>query len=54
MANPLLNAMVSNSNPQMPNGMENMLQAFQQFRSAFSGNPQQQVQALLTSGKMTQ
>lgn len=54
MSNPLLNAMASNSNPQMHDGMGNMLQAFQQFRATFSGDPQQQVQALLNSGRMSQ
>ena len=32
----------------------NMLQAFQQFKSMFSGDPEQQVQQLLNSGRMTQ
>lgn len=39
--------------PQM-NGMQNILQRFQQFKQTFSGNPQQQVQQLLNSGKITQ
>ena len=44
--NPLYNEMQSN------NG--NMLQRFQQFRQNFKGNPQQQVQQLLNSGKVSQ
>ena len=44
--NPLYNEMQSN------NG--NMLQRFQQFRQNFHGNPQQQVQQLLNSGKVSQ
>ena len=36
------------------NSMGNMLQAFQQFKNSFSGDPKQQVQQLLNSGKMTQ
>lgn len=42
--------------PQLPqmNGMQNVLQRFQQFRQTFTGNPQQQVQQLLNSGKITQ
>jgi len=32
----------------------NMLQRFQQFRQNFHGNPQQQVQQLLNSGKVSQ
>lgn len=34
--------------------MANMIQQFNQFRSTFQGNPQQKVQELLNSGKMTQ
>lgn len=49
-------------NPQcgMPMGgwpfqnMMAMIQQFNQFRSTFQGNPQQKVQELLSSGKMTQ
>lgn len=44
--NPLYNEMQSN------NG--NMLQRFQQFRQNFKGDPQQQVQQLLNSGKVSQ
>lgn len=51
MANPLFNG---NNMPQLPGGMQNMLQAFQQFKAGFSGDPQQQVQQLLNSGRMTQ
>lgn len=32
----------------------NIIQRFQQFRRQFSGNPQQQVQQLLNSGKVSQ
>lgn len=38
----------------MPGGIGNLIQQFQQFRASFQGNPQQQVQQLLNSGKMTQ
>lgn len=34
--------------------MMSMIQQFNQFRSTFQGNPQQKVQELLNSGKMTQ
>ena len=44
--NPLYNEMQSN------NG--NMLQRFQQFRQNFKGDPQQQVQQLLNSGRVSQ
>lgn len=49
--NPLFEAM--GGNKQMP-GMNGMLQAFQQFKASFSGDPQKQVQMLLNSGRMTQ
>ena len=35
-------------------GMQNLVKQFQQFKQNFSGNPQQQVQQLLNSGKVTQ
>lgn len=43
--------------PQMSpgmNGLQNVINRFQQFKQAFSGNPQQQVQQLLNSGKVSQ
>lgn len=43
--------------PQMTpgmNGLQNMISRFQQFKQTFSGNPQQQVQQLLNSGKVSQ
>ena len=41
--------------PKAPmNGMNNFIQRFQQFRQTFSGDPRQQVQQLLDSGKVTQ
>lgn len=35
-------------------GGGNMLQRFQQFRQNFKGNPQEQVQQLLNSGRVSQ
>ena len=49
--NPLFN-MMGGQPPQ--NNMGQMLQQFQQFKSQFSGNPQQMVQQLISSGKMSQ
>ena len=46
--NPLFETMGGN------NSTSNMLQAFQQFKQAFSGDPEKQVQQLLNSGRMTQ
>lgn len=48
MSNPLFQMM----NQQMP--MNNMLQRFQQFQQMFKGDPRQQVQQLLNSGKVSQ
>lgn len=36
------------------NDFFNMLQRFNQFRQQFRGNPQQQIQQMLNSGKVTQ
>ena len=52
MNNPLVGGM-----PQMPNGMSNvqqLMQQFNQFRQSFQGNPQQQIQQLMNSGKVSQ
>lgn len=49
--NPLFNMMGG----QMPqNNMGQLLKNFEQFKSQFSGNPQQMVQQLISSGKMSQ
>ena len=48
MSNPLFQQM----NPQGP--MQQMMQRFQQFRQTFQGDPRQQVQNLLNSGRVTQ
>lgn len=48
MSNPLFQ-MLGN---QMP--MNNMVRQFQQFRQMFRGDPRQQVQQLLNSGKVSQ
>jgi len=43
--------------PQLPapfGNMQNLLSQFNQFRNTFRGDPKQQVQQLLNSGKMTQ
>ena len=39
----------------MPRGpQDNMLQRFMQFRQQFQGDPRQQVQQMLNSGRITQ
>lgn len=51
MSNPIFQQMAS----QMPqNGMNGLIQRFQQFRQQFQGDPRQQVQQLLNSGKISQ
>ena len=50
MSNPLF-GMFGN---QMMNPMAGLMQRFQQFRQMFTGDPRQQVQQLLNSGKITQ
>lgn len=46
--NPLFQQMM----PQIP--QNNVMQRFMQFRQQFRGNPQEQVQQLLNSGRITQ
>ena len=48
MSNPLFNMMGGN---QMQGGI---MQKFQQFQQMFRGNPQQQIQQMLNSGKVSQ
>ena len=48
MSNPLF-GMMQNMNP-----MNGMMQKFQQFSQMFRGDPKQQVQQLLNSGRVSQ
>lgn len=48
--NPLFEQMQNNQG----GGTNGMLQRFQQFRQNFKGDPQQQVQQLLNSGRVSQ
>ena len=41
-------------NPQPPQSSQNFISEFKKFRSAFTGNPQEQVMRLLTNGQMSQ
>lgn len=56
MPNPLFNLLggqpARGTAPQNP--MMQMANAFAEFRQKFTGNPQQTVQSLLNSGRMTQ
>lgn len=49
MSNPLYQMMNVNNQ-----GNLSLIQRFMQFRNSFSGNPQQMVQQLLNSGKVSQ
>ena len=48
MSNPLFN-MMGNQNP-----MSGMMQRYQQFQRMFTGDPRQQIQQMLSSGKVSQ
>ena len=50
MANPLYNLF---GNSQYGN-MNGLIQQFQQFKNSFKGDPKQQVQQMLNSGRITQ
>ena len=50
--NPLFNILNGGIQPQNP--MTNMINQLNQFRQTFQGDPRQQVQQLLNSGKMSQ
>ena len=49
--NPLFNILGGSF---LPPGMQNILTQFQQFKNMFHGDPKQQVQDLLNSGKISQ
>lgn len=49
MSNPLFNQLGGNQS-----NTNNLLARFQQFKNQFSGDPQQKVQELLNSGRMSQ
>lgn len=54
MANPLFNMLGGNNYGTNNNGFMQMIQKFNEFRNNFKGDPKQQVQELLISGKMSQ
>lgn len=53
MANNLYQQLNQN-NPINPNNIAGMMKQFNEFRQNFQGDPQQMVQQLLNSGKMSQ
>ena len=54
MRNPLFNALGGGKMPGAMGQFQQMMQQFQQFRNNFQGNPKQEVERLLQSGKMSQ
>lgn len=52
--NPLFNMFGNSPMPGPFNNMNQVINQFNQFKSTFQGDPQQQVQDLLNSGKMSQ
>ena len=59
MANSILNRFNAPTQPQRATAPQHsnpmqMMQQFQQFKANFRGDPQQEVQKLLNSGRMTQ
>ncbi len=53
MSNPLFQ-MLGNAMPAGGGNLGNIIQQFQQFKQGFRGDPRQQVQQLLNSGKVSQ
>lgn len=49
-----MNLLFNDFQPQQPNQMNDFLTRFNQFKSTFTGNPEQQVKQLLSSGRMSQ
>lgn len=49
--NPLFNLLGGSS---LPPNMKNIVSQFQQFKQTFSGDPRQQIQQLLNSGRISQ
>lgn len=52
MNNPLMGGMPRMGGPM--GNIQQMMQRFQQFRQSFQGDPRQQVQEMLNSGKINQ
>jgi hypothetical protein len=48
-----MNSLFNDFQPQQ-NSMSNFLTQFNQFKSTFTGNPEQQVKQLISSGRMSQ
>lgn len=53
MKNPLFN-LLGGGRSALPNNMQSMLSQFQQFKNSFRGDPRQQIQQMLNSGRISQ
>lgn len=51
--NPLFSILGGNQSA-LPQGMQGVLANFRQFRDSFRGDPKQQIQQMLNSGRITQ
>lgn len=54
MANPLFQALGGGQMPGPMGQFQHMMQQFRQFKANFQGDPQQEVQKLLQSGRISQ
>lgn len=54
MSSPLYNVFGNAQRAQSGNPISNIMQQFEKFKRSFSGDPRQQVQQLLNSGKVSQ
>ena len=54
MANSLYNALGGNNLPKPFQNMHDMMNKLNQFKQSFQGDPKEQVQQLLNSGRMSQ
>lgn len=49
-----MNSLFNDFQPNRVGQMNNLLEQFNQFRSTFTGNPEEQVKQLISSGKISQ
>lgn len=49
-----MSSLFNDFNPNPTNNMANLLSQFNQFRSTFSGNPEQQVKQMIQNGQISQ
>ena len=54
MANNPLFTLLGGGQSAFPQGTQNLISQFQQFRNNFRGDPKQQIQQLLNSGRVSQ